>query len=100
MPPTNRAPLLLEAGESAVKKITSSIAGYNSALRSSAAAFKKNHTDLSVTIFDTQPVFNTLLDNADTFGFVNATGFCDAYQNGTPTPDTQDAGCAPVANYL
>ncbi|KZV65632.1 carbohydrate esterase family 16 protein [Peniophora sp. CONT] len=102
VPPTNRAPLLIEAGQSAVKKITSSLAGYNSALKSSAAAFEKKHAKGigSVTIFDTNPVFNTLLDNADAFGFVNATGFCDAYENGTPTPDTQDAGCAPVANYF
>ena len=51
-------------------------------------------------VFGTQPIFNNLLDNAEVFGFVNATGFCDAYQNGTPELTTQIAPCAPVSSYL
>jgi phospholipase/lecithinase/hemolysin len=100
VPPTNRAPLILEQGSNAVKLITSALTDYNSLLASSAALFEERHAGSQVTIFDTRPIFNTLLDNANTFGFANATGFCDAYQNGTPEPTTQVAGCAPVSSYL
>jgi hypothetical protein len=49
---------------------------------------------------DTQPIFNVLLDEWQTFGFVNITGYCAAYENGTPTPTYQVKGCAPVSSYL
>jgi len=101
VPPTNRAPLLIEQGEKAVKSITTALADYNALLSTSAEAFKKSHTGVDqMIIFDTQPIFNTLLDNANTFGFVNSTGFCDAYQNGTPEMTTQVDGCAPVSSYF
>ena len=64
-------------------------------------SFKNKHGDLDqVTVFDTRPIFNLLLNNANTLGFVNATGFCDAYQNGTPEMTTVIAPCAPVSSYL
>jgi phospholipase/lecithinase/hemolysin len=101
VPPTNRAPLIIEGGSYSVTTITSALADFNSVLNASVVAFKKKHTDLDqVIVFDTQPVFNTLLDNANALGFVNSTGYCDAYQNGTPEMTTQDAGCAPVSSYL
>ncbi|KAF8969580.1 GDSL lipase/esterase [Flammula alnicola] len=101
VPPTNRAPLLIEQGSAAVAKITSDLANYNSQLRTTALSFQAKHRDIeTVTVFDTQPVFNTLLDNAKTFGFVNTTGFCEAYENGTPSMTTQIAPCAPVNNYF
>lgn len=101
VPPTNRAPLMIEQGSTAVSAITAALADYNSQLASSVKAFQARHHDLDqVTVFDTRPIFNTLLDNASTFGFVNATGFCDAYQNGTPETNTQIAPCAPVSSYL
>jgi phospholipase/lecithinase/hemolysin len=101
VPPTNRAPLLIEAGKAATTKIASVIKDYNSQLAASVAAFKKKHKDLDqVTVFDTQPIFNTLLDNAQTFGFVNITGYCEAYENGTPDMTTVTPPCAPVSSYL
>jgi phospholipase/lecithinase/hemolysin len=75
VPPTNRAPLLIEQGSTAVNTIASSIADYNAQLKSYVTSFQKKHKDLgTVTIFDTQPIFNTYLDDAKTFGFVNVTG--------------------------
>lgn len=101
VPPTNRAPLILEQGQTSVDLITSALADYNAQLTENVRAFQQKHPDLDeVTVFDTQPIFNTLLDNSQTFGFVNATGFCDAYQNGTPEMTTQIAPCAPVSSYL
>ncbi|OSD08446.1 carbohydrate esterase family 16 protein [Trametes coccinea BRFM310] len=101
VPPTNRAPLLIEQGSQAVAKITAALADYNAQLAENVRAFQATHRDLDqVTVFDTRPIFNTLLDNAGTFGFVNSTGFCDAYQNGTPEKTTQIAPCAPVSSYF
>ncbi|GJE87031.1 carbohydrate esterase family 16 protein [Phanerochaete sordida] len=101
VPPTNRAPLLLEQGATAVRAISAALDDYNAQLAANVQAFKGKHRDLDqVTVFDTRPVFNLLLDNANTLGFVNATGFCDAYQNGTPDMTTQIAPCAPVSSYF
>ncbi|KAI0693339.1 GDSL lipase/esterase [Cytidiella melzeri] len=101
VPPTNRAPLIIEQGNNAVSKISAALDDYNAQLSSSVKSFQAKHRDLDqVTVFDTRPIFNTLLDNANTLGFVNATGFCDAYQNGTPDMTTQIAPCAPVSSYF
>ncbi|RPD66542.1 hypothetical protein L226DRAFT_530635 [Lentinus tigrinus ALCF2SS1-7] len=101
VPPTNRAPLIIEQGSESVALITSALAGYNAQLAANVRSFQAKHKDLGqVTVFDTRPIFNTLLDNAKTFGFVNSTGFCEAYQNGTPEQTTQIAPCAPVSSYF
>jgi len=101
VPPTNRAPLLVEQGSQSVAEITAALADYNNQLAANVKSFQETHKDLDqVTVFDTRPIFNTLLDNSETFGFVNITGFCDAYQNGTPEPTTQIAPCAPVSSYF
>lgn len=77
------------------------IVNFNSHLTHSARSFQTNYPDLgSVMVFDTQPIFSTLLDEWRTFGFVNVTGYCAAYENGTPTSSYQVEGCAPVSNYL
>ncbi|TFY64941.1 hypothetical protein EVG20_g5771 [Dentipellis fragilis] len=101
VPPTNRAPLIIEQGPSAASAITAALKDYNTKLSESVKAFQAKHHDLDqVTVFDTQPIFNALLDNPHTFGYVNTTGFCDAYQNGTPNTATQIAPCAPVSSYF
>ncbi|KAI9065441.1 carbohydrate esterase family 16 protein [Trametes sanguinea] len=101
VPPTNRAPLLIEQGPLAVAKITAALADYNAQLVENVRTFQATHRGLDqVTVFDTRPIFNTLLNNAGTFGFVNSTGFCEAYQNGTPEKTTQIAPCAPVSSYF
>ncbi len=101
VPPTNRAPLLIEQGNAATTQISAALADYNAQLASSIKSFEATHRDLDqVTLFDSRPIFNTLLDNASPLGFVNSTGFCEAYQNGTPETNTQTAPCAPVSSYL
>jgi len=101
VPPTNRAPLLLEQGFAAVEQITGALSNYNGQLTSYVDTFIATHPGLDqVTLFDTRPVFNTLLDNAPTFGYYNVTGYCAAYENGTPNATTYEPPCAPVANYF
>jgi phospholipase/lecithinase/hemolysin len=76
VPPTNRAPSIISNGDSVVAAIKSSLTDYNAQLTSSATAFQQKHAKKIglVTVFDTHPIFNTYLDNAETFGFVNITG--------------------------
>ncbi|KAF9818645.1 hypothetical protein IEO21_02625 [Rhodonia placenta] len=101
VPPTNRAPLLIEAGPTAVNQITAALADYNDQLARFVDLFEATHEGLNgVTFFDTRPVFNTLLDNYATFGYVNSTGYCAAYENGTPEMTTQTEPCEPVSSYF
>jgi len=100
VPPVNRAPLFLEQGKAVTSLLASDIANYNAQLSATAKRFQESHKNVETTVFDTQPVFNTFLDNAKTFGFSNSTGFCEAYQNGTPAESTQIAPCAPVSTYF
>ncbi|OAX30712.1 hypothetical protein K503DRAFT_870910 [Rhizopogon vinicolor AM-OR11-026] len=101
VPPTNRAPMYIQQGSEVTAQIATGIAEYNTYLRQSVHAFRANYSDLdTVIVFDTQPIFNVLLDEWETFGFVNITGYCAAYQNGTPTLTYQIEGCAPVSSYF
>jgi len=101
VPPVDRAPLFIEQGTNTTAAVKASIADYNKQLSQRVANFKATHRGLQqVTVFDTGNIFNTLLDNAGPLGFVNATGYAEAYENGTPSQTTQVAGFAPVSNYF
>jgi len=92
--------MFFEQGKDAIKRMGTDIAEYNSQLEQSVRAFQAKHSDIVGIVFDTQPVFNLLLDNGQTLGFVNVTGYCAAYETGTPTLTYQVEGCAPVSSYL
>jgi len=101
VPPIDRSPLFIEQGRNATRLTVASLADYNGQLAQRIANFKRTHHDLQqVTLFDTGKIFNTLLDNAGALGFVNATGFADPYQNGTPEKTTQTPPFAPVSSYF
>ncbi|TFK36385.1 hypothetical protein BDQ12DRAFT_755528 [Crucibulum laeve] len=101
VPPTDRAPLFLQQGPKVVAKLRPFVASYNQQLRTTVTRFQTRHKDINLaTVFDTQPVFNALLDNAKTLGFSNSTGWCEAYENGTPQLTTQVPPCAPVSSYF
>ncbi|KAF8163693.1 SGNH hydrolase-type esterase domain-containing protein [Crassisporium funariophilum] len=100
VPPTDRAPLFLQQGPAVVARLRPLIANYNQQLRTTAQKFQASHRGVQTAVFDSQPVFNTLLDNAKALGFSNTTGFCAAYQNGTPQISTQTLPCEPVSSYF
>jgi len=101
VPPTDRAPEFIEQGEVASAQMATDISNYNTQLTQSVRKFQASHKDLQqVVVFNSQPIFNTLLDEWETFGFVNITGYCAAYENGTPTQTYQVDGCAPVSSYF
>jgi phospholipase/lecithinase/hemolysin len=80
------------------------ISEYNTQLKIAVEQFQQRHNNTiqDAILFDTQPVFNVLLDNADVLGYVNITGWCSAYENGIGSfgLNTQVDGCAPVISYL
>jgi len=104
VPAIDRAPLFVNdaQGPGATAQIRASLADYNLQLAGRVASFQNEHAaDLDqVVLVDANGVFNTLLDNASVLGFVNSTGFCAAYENGTPSQTTQIDPCAPVSNYF
>jgi len=104
VPAIDRAPLFVNdaQGAGATAKIRNSLADYNRQFASRVANFKAAHSaDLDqVVLVDSNRLFNTLVDNANVLGFVNSTGFCAAYENGTPSTTTQIDPCLPVSNYL
>ncbi|KAI0780518.1 hypothetical protein BD413DRAFT_4268 [Trametes elegans] len=101
LPPIDRTPSVIEQGAQTVSALKPRLGDYNSQLVAAVDAFAAAHPDVNrATVFDTRPLFNTLLDSPDTFGFVNVTGFCEAYMNGTPNKTTQIPPCAPVSSYF
>ncbi|KAF5388959.1 hypothetical protein D9757_005023 [Collybiopsis confluens] len=101
VPPTDRAPLQIEQGPQVVTRFRGFLEDYNNLLSATVRNFTQHHSGIELAmVFDTRPIFNTLLDNSQTFGFVNVTGYCEAYENGTPDMTTQVAGCAPVSSYF
>ncbi|KAJ7907306.1 hypothetical protein B0H13DRAFT_1879697 [Mycena leptocephala] len=93
VPPVNRAPLFLEQGKAVTSLLASDIANYNAQLSATAKRFQESHKNVETTVFDTQPVFNTFLDNAKTFGFSNSTGFCEPTKWDTCRVDADRAVC-------
>lgn len=110
VPPLERTPLFIEQGSQAVKQVKASTLDYNAQLTQRLAAFVKQYNSTAVArkngalglvkIFDTQKVFNTLLNNADALGFVNVTGYSEPYENGTPRQTTQIYPYKPVSSFF
>lgn len=63
------------------RAVKASLADYNTQLSGQVKALRRRHRDLDqITVLDSNTLFSTLLDNAEALGWVNATGFCAAYQ--------------------
>lgn len=101
VPPIDRAPLFIEQGSATQAAVKSALALYNSYLTNRIEALQYLYPDLgSIVVYDTNALFNTLLDNAGVFSFTNITGYCEAYENGTTTTTYQTVGCEPVSTYF
>ncbi|CDO75423.1 Carbohydrate Esterase Family 16 protein [Trametes cinnabarina] len=75
VPPMERSPDHL--GTSIAPTYKQHILDYNAALATHVAAFAKAHLDVIVLSFDAHTWFNTVLNNAEKYGFKNITGFCE-----------------------
>ncbi|KAF8647477.1 hypothetical protein AX16_006682 [Volvariella volvacea WC 439] len=106
VPPINRSPYFIQRNPSSTNssvttRLSSLIENYNNKLGATVNRFRTQHSDLDLLeVFDTAPVFNSLLDNAEVLGYVNITGWCRAYENGTGGRNVHTGGCAPVSSYF
>lgn len=84
VPPIDRAPLFIQQGVATTRAVKASLADYNAQLSGQVKTFQSRHNDLDqITVFDANKLFSTLLNGAGALGWVNSTGFCEAYQVST-----------------
>ncbi|KAI0477453.1 carbohydrate esterase family 16 protein [Xylariaceae sp. FL0804] len=105
VPPVDRAPLTTEQGTAASALEKADIASWNGRVVDMANTLKRNYTETNVWYFDANAIFNQVLDNPEVYpqtaDYKNTTGYCIAYENGTPEPDTFNATCGvPVNEYF
>ncbi|KAK8023145.1 carbohydrate esterase family 16 protein [Apiospora marii] len=109
VPPVDRSPLTVGQGATAVEREAADIAAFNAltaALAADLAAEGQDGGDkANVWTYDVHALFTEVLDRPAAYeataGYANTTGFCAAYQNGTPNQDTLDPACGvPVNEYF
>ncbi|KAJ6592487.1 hypothetical protein B0H19DRAFT_1204800 [Mycena capillaripes] len=100
VPPISRTPRFLAQGSIVAEGLAPHIADYNTQLSNTMSVFEESHENFEATVFDSQPIFNTLLDNAEPLGFFNSTGYCGAYLNGTSSRSTEIPPCSVVSTYF
>lgn len=67
VPPINRTPRFLAQGTVVADGLAAHIADYNAQLSNAVSLFEESHENFEAIVFDSQPVFNTLLDNAEPY---------------------------------
>ncbi|KAH8103480.1 hypothetical protein BXZ70DRAFT_889104 [Cristinia sonorae] len=75
VPPVDRSPLMLAQAASAQTLEKSVINTFNAKLASRVSAFQAANAGVKTWQFDSNTVFNTVLDSPQSFGFVDATSF-------------------------
>lgn len=71
----DKTPLLISDGAVAQATEASQVGGYNSLLNSHISNFTATHENVTVYPYDTQAVFNSVIENATAFGFPDSTCF-------------------------
>lgn len=104
VPPTDRSPLILGQGDWAVTTLRADIEDFNGKVSEMAKKLKERN-GTNVWVYDANKVFGQVLDDpsshAQTAGYKNVTGYCPAYENGTPAQNTFVESCGvPVNQYF
>ncbi|KIY72415.1 carbohydrate esterase family 16 protein [Cylindrobasidium torrendii FP15055 ss-10] len=111
VPPGERAPATLGNAAQAGRK-KQRIKEYNSALKKALASFRVASGDdgggLEMLEFDSHRWFNTVLDDAQGYGFTNTTGYCECkdsegyfwYNSGHPTAQVHELLADAVSEFL
>lgn len=74
---------------------------FNEALSSFAATIPLAYPTTHVTIFDTQGVFNDILDSPASHGFSDSTSYCSSYSSISTNPNAFLPQCGwPLAEYV
>jgi len=105
VPPTDRSPLVVGQGATAVALDKADIALFNGMITTLASTLKTQHSETNVFTVDTNTIFTQVLNNPKSYpqtaGYKNLTNYCVAYENGTPAEDTYDSSCGvPVNEYF
>ena len=105
VPPVNRSPLTVAQGASAESLEASYIAAYNTNITHMAADLTRSYSDVTTFVFDTNSIFNQVLDNPcwypETCPYQNTTDYCFYYENGTASWYTFYQKCSiPVDHYF
>lgn len=97
VPPVERTPNYLALNSSANASLSNEIQTYNAALTSMMGNLQTEHQDATFVLYDAHDVFTRALNNVSSYtqtaNIKNTTGYCDAYVNGTPKPDTFYPSC-------
>ncbi|KAG9125599.1 hypothetical protein FRC07_006918, partial [Ceratobasidium sp. 392] len=101
VPPLERTPLFNGQGDWSVTTLKASVEDFNTQLATRVQGLKTTYSGLDqISIYDSNKAFNVQLDNPDALGFVNVTGYNEAYQNGTPGSTYQIPGSKPASSYF
>ncbi|GAA6051104.1 hypothetical protein JCM3770_004716 [Rhodotorula araucariae] len=100
VPPTYRSPYIRSFGESMVAQLAININQYTLALNAAISALKARFPDAVFETYDPIRLFNSVLDDAASFGFSDSTTSCLAYWN-IHNPDSDVPACeAPLKEYV
>ncbi|KDE03176.1 hypothetical protein MVLG_06329 [Microbotryum lychnidis-dioicae p1A1 Lamole] len=90
VPPTQRTPLVQSYNATNITIFGANVDKYNAMLASFIPRIPLNYPGTKAMLFDTQPFFNSLLDDPFRYGFVDATNVCPAYEyvSGDPFVDS------------
>lgn len=69
----DKAPAIIYEDATRVASLQSDIKTYNAALQTRLATFKSEHSDVTGTLFDTAPTFETVLADPAAYGATDAT---------------------------
>ncbi|GAA6051102.1 hypothetical protein JCM3770_004715 [Rhodotorula araucariae] len=102
VPPTYRSPYIRSFGESMVGQFVSNINQYTLSLQAAISSVSARFPDAVFKTYDPTPLFNSVLDNAASFGFSVSDSSCLAYRTDrAPDPDIDLPACgAPLKEYV
>ncbi|RYP04654.1 hypothetical protein DL764_004316 [Monosporascus ibericus] len=106
VPPVDRSPLMIGQGPENAAAERAVIAEWNARVADLAAALKAAGPDeVDAWVYDANASYEAALDDPTVFEATaelrNVTGYCEAYQNGTPAWDTLIESCGvPVNQYF
>ena len=105
VPPVERSPGTIMQGPSVQNAEGADIEAFNLGIQRLATNLSVTYNDTTVFHFDANAIFSQVLDDPSSYPqtalYRNTTGYCAAYQNGTPAPYTFNATCGvPVNEYF
>ncbi|GAA5993450.1 hypothetical protein JCM10908_002195 [Rhodotorula pacifica] len=101
VPPTQRTPTLKSMTTINSTDYTSALDLFDEALTSFTTTIPLAYSATQVTLFDTLPVFNDILDAPASHGFMDSTSYCPAYSATSLNPNIFLPQCGwPLAEYV